>query len=91
MSAPALDSNTPVPDELMDAALRLPEQARARFASALLRSLDGTRDDPELVRTEWKEELARRIDDIRSGKVKTVDGHAALLQARQRLRERYGV
>jgi putative addiction module component (TIGR02574 family) len=91
MSAVTADRGEKIPDELIDAALRLPEQARARFASALLRSLDKAGDDPEVVRKEWKDEIARRIDEVRSGKVKPVDGHEALLQARQRLREQYGV
>jgi hypothetical protein len=91
MSAVTADRGARIPDELMEAALKLPEQARAEFASALLRSLDKTEDDPVVVRTEWKDELAKRIDEIRSGKVKPVDGHEALLRTRQRLREQYGV
>ena len=91
MSTGTVDREMAVPDELMTAALRLPERARADFACALLKSLDTSDGDPEVVRTAWRNELAKRIDDVRSGRVKAVDGHAPLLQTRQRLREQYGV
>jgi Putative addiction module component len=91
MSAGTIDRDLAIPDDLLKAALSLPEAARANFASTLLKSLDDSEDDPEVVRAEWRNELARRIEDIRSGKVQPVDGHSSLVKTRQRLREKYGV
>lgn len=91
MSATTLDPNAAVPPELMRAALSLPLPTRAKLATALLESLDESADDPEVVREEWRAEIARRIEDLRSGKVKPVDGHAFLLRLRRELRERHGL
>ena len=51
-------------------ALALPAEARAALASRLLDSLDGTVD--EAAEKEWDEEIARRIQELDSGKVKPV-------------------
>ena len=91
MSTGTIDRDLAIPDDLLQAALSLPVAARASFASTLLRSLDEFEDDPEVVRAEWRSELAKRIEDIRSGSVKPVDGHSSLVKTRQRLREKYGV
>ena len=91
MSSATLDANAAVPADLMKAALELPGPARAKFASALLESLDDPTDDSEVVRQAWKTEIARRIEEIRSGKVQLVDGTATLMRLRQELREKHGV
>jgi putative addiction module component (TIGR02574 family) len=54
--------------ELLQKALSLPDAERAELAGNLIASLDPT-IDPD---TAWQEEIARRWQDIRSGKVKTV-------------------
>jgi putative addiction module component (TIGR02574 family) len=38
----------------------------------LLESLDGPPEDPEAVEAAWNEEIARRIEDLNSGKARTV-------------------
>ncbi len=91
MSASTLDHDAAVPPELMHAVLSLPLRARAKFATALLESLDEPAEEPEVVRQAWQAEIARRIEDFRTGKVKTVDGHATLLRLRKELRERHGL
>jgi putative addiction module component (TIGR02574 family) len=58
--------------ELLKRALALPEEERAELAGSLLESLDGPPEDPEAVEAAWNEEIARRIEDLDSGKVKTV-------------------
>ena len=56
--------------ELLQKALALPEADRAALAGSLLESLDQVVDaDAELV---WRNEIARRISDLDSGKAKTV-------------------
>ena len=91
MSSATLNGNAAVPADLMKAALALPIQARARFASTLLESLDGPADDPEQVRQAWKVEISKRIEEILSGKVQLVDGKATLKRLRQELREKHGI
>jgi putative addiction module component (TIGR02574 family) len=56
--------------ELLKKALALPDKDRADLASSLIESLDAVVDeDAEAV---WQEEIARRLEDVRSGKVKTI-------------------
>jgi putative addiction module component (TIGR02574 family) len=61
---------SPETDELLQKAMTLPLEARAELACSLIDSLDGTVDeDAELA---WQKEVVRRMDEIRSGKVKTI-------------------
>lgn len=90
MPPPTADTPDSVPEDLVEAALRLSREGRARFASVLLDSLDESEDDPEIVRDEWRATFARRIEEIRNGKVKLVDGRETLLRLRQELRDRPG-
>jgi putative addiction module component (TIGR02574 family) len=56
--------------ELLRKALELPVEARAALASSLLESLDDTVDAS--AEEEWKQEIARRIAELDSGKVKPI-------------------
>ena len=56
--------------DLLKKALALPAEARAALASRLLDSLDDTVD--EAAEEEWNKEIARRIQQLDSGKVKPV-------------------
>jgi putative addiction module component (TIGR02574 family) len=56
--------------ELLQKALSLPDSERAELAGSLIDSLDAT-IDPDVDAT-WQAEIARRADDVRSGKVSTV-------------------
>jgi len=58
--------------ELLKRALALSAEERAELAGSLLESLDDAPDDPETVEAAWSEEIARRIEDLDSGKVKPV-------------------
>jgi putative addiction module component (TIGR02574 family) len=58
--------------ELLKRALSLAAEERAELAGSLLESLDGPPEDPEAVEAAWSEEIARRIEDLDSGKVKPV-------------------
>jgi putative addiction module component (TIGR02574 family) len=57
-------------NELLKKALTLPENERADLAASLIDSLDTTVDDD--VETAWQQEIARRMEEIESGKVKPV-------------------
>jgi putative addiction module component (TIGR02574 family) len=59
--------------DVLDQALELPVKQRARLAQELLHSLDeAPPEDPEEVAEAWDEEIARRVDEVRSGAVETV-------------------
>jgi putative addiction module component (TIGR02574 family) len=61
---------TPEISELLKKALALPPEARAALAGSLLESLDETVDAS--AEEEWNEEIARRIQELDSGKVKPI-------------------
>lgn len=54
--------------DLLKRALALPAEARAALAGSLLESLEEPVD--ELAEEEWNKEIARRIAELDSGKVK---------------------
>lgn len=56
--------------ELLKKALALPSEARAALAGSLLESLEDTVDAS--VEEAWSQEIARRIKELDSGKVKSV-------------------
>ena len=56
--------------ELLRKALALPAEARAALAGSILDSLDDTLDAS--AEEEWNREIARRIAELDSGKVKPV-------------------
>jgi putative addiction module component (TIGR02574 family) len=64
---------------LLRKALTLPVAERAELAGSLIESLDEAND--ESVKAAWDEEIARRMEDLDSGKVKPV----SLEEARRRL------
>jgi putative addiction module component (TIGR02574 family) len=55
--------------ELLKKALSLPDKERADLAGSLIDSLDATVD--ENAEAAWQEEIVRRLEEVRSGKVKT--------------------
>jgi putative addiction module component (TIGR02574 family) len=68
--------------------LALPEKDRARLAHLLIKSLDAPVEElgPEEWTRAWKTELKKRIDDIRSGKVKTIPADRVMAE----LKAKYG-
>jgi putative addiction module component (TIGR02574 family) len=75
----------PQVSELLEKALALSTQERGLLIDRLVETLD---NDPaeEGVEAAWDEEIKRRVEDIRSGRVKTIPGGQLLgrLKARQR-------
>jgi putative addiction module component (TIGR02574 family) len=61
---------TPEVSELLKKALALPPEARAALAGSLLESLEDTLDAS--AEEEWNQEIARRIAELDSGKVKPI-------------------
>jgi putative addiction module component (TIGR02574 family) len=61
---------SPETDELLRKAMALPPEDRAALASSLIDSLDQTVDEDAEVA--WQLEISRRMDEVRSGTVKTI-------------------
>ena len=76
---------TPQLSELLEKALALSTQERGLLIDRLIASLD---EEPveEGVEAAWDAEIKRRVDDIRSGRVKAIPCEQVLarLKARQR-------
>ena len=82
--------------KLMEEVLALPAEDRKRIGVALLDSVDDAAfDDDEDVELsdEWKHEIMRRIEQLRSGKVKPIPGaevEARLRASLERVRQSRG-
>ncbi|KAF1691543.1 addiction module protein [Pseudoxanthomonas koreensis] len=67
-------------EQIAEAALSLPSDARALLADRLVESLDPLAD-PD-VRSAWAAEAQRRLADLRSGKIKAIPAHEVLAHVR---------
>jgi putative addiction module component (TIGR02574 family) len=65
--------------KILEAALGLAPDERARLVEALSASLDGVELNPE-----WEAELQRRIEDIDTGRVEAVSGEDVFRRIEQR-------
>jgi putative addiction module component (TIGR02574 family) len=72
-------------EALLDEARALPEHQRA----ALVQELSATLAPPG-VEEAWAKEVARRVEDLQSGKVETIPADVVLARAREALRARRG-
>jgi putative addiction module component (TIGR02574 family) len=70
-------------EQITDEVMALPSEARALLADRLVESLDPAEDG--YIHRLWVTETRRRLDDVRSGRVKTIPGEEALAQVRQAL------
>ena len=68
---------TPQVPELLQKALTLSIEERWLLIDRLVESLDDEPADGG-VEAAWVEEIKRRVDDIRSGRVKTIPGEQVL-------------
>jgi putative addiction module component (TIGR02574 family) len=71
-------------EEIAAAALKLERGERAKLASRLIRSLDAEEAElsPEEWERVWAEEVDRRLEDLRQGRVKGVPGEEVFARAR---------
>jgi len=68
-------------EQIVEEALALPGEARARLADRLVESLDPVEN--ECFRKLWLEEALRRRDEVRSGRVKTIPAQEVLKRVRK--------
>lgn len=66
--------------ELLHKALALSEKERAELASTLIDSLDSVIDSN--TEEAWQQEIAQRLEELQSGKAKTVPWEAVREKAR---------
>jgi hypothetical protein len=71
-------------ERLVQQALKLPGESRARLADLLVESLDA--DEFGRIDRLWAVEAKRRRDEVRTGRVKTVPGERARRRVRDALR-----
>ena len=70
--------------QISEPALALPSETRALLANRLVESLDPAED--VRIRELSCDEVLRRRDDVRSGRVKTIPGGEALARVRRAVR-----
>jgi len=72
-------------EKIRNEAMRLSLEDRARLAGELIESLDELDEvDQVAVDAAWAEEVRRRVQDFRAGKVKAMDGEDVLDRLRAR-------
>jgi putative addiction module component (TIGR02574 family) len=74
---------TQAAEEILQKALKLPEEDRDRIADSLWRSVHG--GTAESIAQEWKIEIERRITEIDEGNVQLVPGDEVMARLRARL------
>jgi putative addiction module component (TIGR02574 family) len=70
-------------EQVAEAALLLSNEDRARLADRLVESLDPEEGSP--IHQLWAAEAGRRLEEVRSGKIKTIPGDEALAHVRKAL------
>jgi len=68
-------------EQITAEALQLPVTSRAELAEKMMESL-GVSEDGEIQQL-WLAEAERRLDEVRSGKVKTIPGEEVMAEIRQ--------
>ena len=68
-------------EQIIEGALSLPVEARALLADRLVESLDPAEESR--IHSLWSAEAQRRLEDVRSGRVKTVPADEAIARVRR--------
>jgi putative addiction module component (TIGR02574 family) len=71
-------------ESITEAVLSLPDDARALLADRLVESLDPLTD--ESIRDAWVAESLRRLDDVRSGRVRTISRDDVLARVHAKIK-----
>lgn len=77
-----MERMTPETSELLAKAMQLTSHQRGLLIDRLVETLDDEPADAEAEEA-WAQEIKRRIDDIRSGKVKLIPGEEVLRELAQ--------
>ncbi len=71
-------------EQLVEQAMMLPTESRARLADLRVESLEGA--DLSQIDQLWIAEAKRRRDEVRDGRVETISGEDGLRQVRDYIR-----
>jgi putative addiction module component (TIGR02574 family) len=71
--------------EVLAKAMQLSSHERGLLIDQLVESLDDEPADPDAEEA-WAQEIKRRVDDVRSGKVKLIPGEEVMREMAARLR-----
>ncbi|MBI4826497.1 MAG: addiction module protein [Nitrospirae bacterium] len=69
-------------NELFDEAISLPIEIRTKLVEKLLHSLNPSQKEIDKL---WAKEAEKRVEEIKSGKVKTIPGERVFKKIRDRL------
>jgi len=69
------------PKELIAEVISLPVEERAIVVDSILRSLNSPEDD---IDRQWIAKAERRLDEVRTGRVKAIPGDQVFAQIRKR-------
>lgn len=69
-------------DELIEEAVSLPMEIRARLIDKLLKSLNPAQAEIDKI---WATKAEKRVSEIKSGKVKTISGEEVFKKIKNRL------
>lgn len=67
--------------QIAEEALQLAPAQRAELADFLVASLEST--EPDEIQRLWLQEANRRLEEVRSGQVRTVPGEEVMAEARR--------
>jgi hypothetical protein len=86
--------------ELIKQIHALPREEKEQLIIWLQEELDGgpyigdlpekPADDPAAVQAAWKDEIARRIEDMRTGRVEAIDAQGSASRLLQKMLKKYG-
>ena len=68
------------PKHIIEEAMSLPPNTRAKIAEALLETLD--HDEDFKISDEWLQEISRRCEQIDTGTAELIEGDAAIAELR---------
>ena len=69
-------------DELIEEAVSLPVEIRARLIDKLLKSLNPAQEEIDKI---WATEAEKRVEEIKNGKVETISGEKVFKKIQNRL------
>ncbi|HET6890243.1 MAG TPA: addiction module protein [Pyrinomonadaceae bacterium] len=70
-------------DEIKNAALELPFEARAKLVGEILNSLESSQEEIDAA---WRAEIERRVKEIEKGEVELIPGAQVMRELRNQLK-----
>jgi len=71
-------------EQIKDLAKQLDEKEKSEMAAWFLENMQEYEDDPAEVEAAWNKEIKQRIDDLDSGKAKTIPVEQVMTELREK-------